>query len=152
MVRIWLNHWFSTAYDIIQMIRRENPDFYFIGSNENERSVIATVCDEWYREPVRKDDEYVEFCLDFCKEHSVDVFLPRREAVSISRRKHDFEQIGVKVMVDEYEIVSVLNQKDQAYRMLAQKGITTIPDYEIVTTVKEFQNAYELLKAKYREV
>ena len=35
MARIWLNHWFSTAYCIIHMMRENNPDFTFIGSNEN---------------------------------------------------------------------------------------------------------------------
>ena len=34
MKRIWLNHWFSTAYFIINMMRENNPEFQFIASNE----------------------------------------------------------------------------------------------------------------------
>lgn len=58
-VNIWLNHWFSTAYNIITMIKQENPDFYVIGTNENPHSVLSTVCDEWYTEPVLTGRSYV---------------------------------------------------------------------------------------------
>ena len=40
MTRIWLNHWFSTAYNIINLLRENNPDFWIIGSNENHESPI----------------------------------------------------------------------------------------------------------------
>lgn len=152
MVKIWFNHWFSTAYNIINMIRQDNPDFYIIGTNENEKSVLATVCDEWYVEPILKGDDYVEFCLKFCKEHNVTVFMPRREMLSISKRKDDFEAIGVKVMVDDYEMVNILNHKDMAYAELSKKGISTIPDYYVVKTVQEFRDAYKALKENYQEV
>lgn len=118
MIKIWLNHWFSAAYNIITMIKQDNPDFHIIGTNENQRSALATVCDEWYVEPVVKGDEYVDYCLSFCEKHEVDVFMPRREMLSISRRKAEFETIGVKVMVDDFEIVNILNHKDSAYELL----------------------------------
>ncbi len=152
MVRIWFNHWFSTAYNIMSMIKQDNPDFYIIGSNENRLSVLSSVCDEWYVEPVLKGNDYVDFCLDFCREHSVNVFMPRREMLSVSRRKSDFEAAGVKVMVDDYEIVDILNYKDRAYRELAQRGVSSIPEYRIVTTPAGFEGAYEELSRKYREI
>lgn len=122
MKRIWFNHWFSTAYNIIKMIRADNLSFQFIGTNENERSLIATVCDEWYTEPRLKGDEYVAYCIDFCLTHQIDAFLPRRELLAISKRKQDFEDIGVKVMVDDFEIVSILNHKDEAYAQLRARA------------------------------
>lgn len=152
MVRIWFNHWFSTAYNIISMIRKDNPDYYIIGTNENERSVLETVCDEWYKEPKWKENEYVEFCLKFCKAHQVTVFVPRREMISISKRKNEFEDIGVHVMVDDFDVVNMLNHKDMAYAELARRGVTTIPDYFIATNVREFQEAYLALKENYREI
>lgn len=151
-VNIWLNHWFSTAYNIIRMIKQENPDFYVIGTNENPHSVLSTVCDEWYAEPVLKGRNYVDYCLEFCVEHKIDVFMPRRELLTISRYKEEFDRIGVKVMVDDYQIVNILNHKDLAYDELAKRGVSTIPDYRIVTNVTEFQKAYSELKEKYREI
>ena len=152
MVKIWFNHWFSAAYNIISLIRQDNPGYHIIGTNENERSVLSTVCDEWYVEPQVKGDEYVDYCLEFCREHEVTVFMPRREMLSISRRKAEFEAMGVKVMVDGYEVVSMLNHKDQAYRELAEKGVSTIPEHYIVTDVQGFRDAYAALSGRYREV
>lgn len=152
MVKIWFNHWFSTAYNIINMIKQDNPEFYIIGTNKNQLSVLSTVCDEWYVEPDLRSDEYIEYCLDFCKEHDVNVFMPRREMLSVSRRKADFEAMGIKVMVDDYDIVNILNHKDMAYAELSRRGISTIPDYFIVTDVTGFENAYSELIKKYREV
>lgn len=150
--RIWMNHWFSTAFNIIGLLRQDNPDVYIIGSNENEYSVIKNGCDEWYQEPILKDDDYVEFCLNFCKEHDVNFFLPRRGMLKISEQKDRFEEIGVKVMMDDYHIVSTLNHKERAYEFFKENNIGTVPDFYIVKTVGEFKNAYEKLLEKYKQI
>lgn len=152
MKRIWMNHWFSTALNIIDLLRQDNSDIYIIGSNENEYSVIKNGCDEWYQEPVLKDDEYVEFCIEFCKEHDIKFFLPRRGMLKISEQKSRFEEIGVKVMIDDYHIVSILNHKEKAYEFFKENAIGTVPDYYIVKTVDEFRDAYEKLLEKYKQV
>lgn len=152
MKRVWMNHWFSTALNIIDLLRQDNPDIYIIGSNENVYSVIKNGCDEWYQEPVLKDDEYVEYCLKFCKEHEVDFFLPRRGMLKISEQKHRFEELGVRVMMDDYRIVSILNHKEKAYDYFEENSIGTVPDYYIVKTVDEFRSAYERLLDKYKQV
>ena len=87
MTRVWMNHWFSTAVGIIDLLRKDNPGLHIIGTNEHEHSVIRNMCDEWYQEPVLKDDEYVQYCLDFCREHDVRYFLPRRGMVRISENR-----------------------------------------------------------------
>ena len=132
MIRIWFNHWFSTAYSIIQLIKKDESDFQIIGSNEREQAVYKKVCDEWHIEPVLKDEEYVSYCLDFCEKNRIDIFAPRRKLVAISRHKDQFERIGVKVLVDDYE------------------GI--VPEYCSVTTADEFLHAYESLKEKHSSV
>ena len=149
MARVWLNHWFSTAYFIINMMREKNPDFIFIGSNENEESPIKMACDEWYQEPVLKGKEYVDFALNFCKERQVDVFMPRREMVEISKYKTQFEKIGVHVMVDDFQYVSLLNNKADAYDFFRDKGIGSVPDYYIVTNLSGFEAAYDSILNKY---
>ena len=152
MTRIWLNHWFSTAYNIINLIREDDKEFQIIGSNENKESPIKMACDEWYQEPVLKDDEYVDFCLDFCKEHAIDIFMPRREMVAISKNKDKFTQLGIKVMVDDYKYVKILNNKELAYDAFRAEGVGRVPDYYMVTTVEQFKEAYNKLLEKYKMV
>lgn len=152
MLNVWLNHWFSTAYNIIELLKQDYADVHIIGSNEHEYSAIKNVCDEWYVEPVLKDKEYVDFCLEFCRSHDVKVFIPRREMLQISKNKVLFERIGVDIMVDDYDIVKTLNHKEEAYSLFKERGIGIVPDYYIVTRVQEFENAYEELKKKYEQV
>lgn len=152
MIKIWLNHWFSTAYNIINLIKENENDFHIIGTNDSDNAVYKIVCDEWYVEPVLKDEEYVDFCLAFCKEHEVDVFMPRRGMILISKEKIQFEEIGVKVMVDDFEIVNLLNHKTKAYELFLNKQIGFVPDYRMVTNVKEFLEAYKFMLSKYERV
>ena len=150
MARIWMNHWFSTAYNIINLIKKDIPDITIIGSNENLNSPIMKVCDEWYQESVLKGEQYVSFCLDFCREHNVDLFMPRREMVSISKYKKRFIDAGITVMVDDYEYVSILNQKDKAYVYFKNHGIGTVPDHFIATNIDQFIESYSVLSQKYK--
>ena len=147
-----MNHWFSTAYNIIRLIKQDDPDFWVIGSNENVDSPIQTVCDEWYPEATLKGDAYVDYCLEFCKQHNVDVFLPRRGMLEISRQVARFEAIGTKVMVDDYSLISVLNHKDEAYELFKAEEIGIVPDYRMVTTAEQFRDAYEELIRQYKQV
>ena len=78
MATIWMNHWFSTAYNIVNLIKAGNPGYKVICTNENEQSPIKSACDEWFIEPSLSGMAYIDFCLKFCREHGVDVFMPRR--------------------------------------------------------------------------
>lgn len=152
MKRIWFNHWFSTAYYIINMIRRENSWVQIIGSNENLLSPIKNVCDEWYQEPILHGKEYVDFCLNFCQHHDIDIFLPRREMVAVSQYKDLFSEHGIQVLVDNYELVEPLNDKAKSYRAFTEKGIGKVPDYHVVKDVTAFEGAYRDLLDKYEKV
>ncbi len=152
MKRIWLNHWFSTAYNIIRMIRESDPEYTIIGTNENEESPIRAVCDEWYREPKLKGREYADFCLDFCREHGVDVFMPRREMAAVSREMDRFKDLGVRVMAEKYQYVDLFGRKDLAYAAFREKGIGRVPEFYMVTDTKEFLEAYETLSGRYENV
>ena len=152
MTKIWLNHWFSTAYNIINLIKENDDDFYIVGTNENKVSPIKVVCDEWHQEPVLKGKEYVDFCLDFCKEHKIDVFMPRREMVTISKYKPLFTNIGVKVMVEDYIYTDLLNHKDKAYKFFQKEQIGLVPDYYVVNNIKDLNSAYLSLLQDYKQV
>ena len=153
MTRVWFNHWFSTVYHLIQLMKQdEELQVYVIGTNKQQNSVIRQVCDEWYEEFESEGEQYVEDCLNFCLKHQVDVFVPRRRMTLISQYKEEFAQIGVKVVVEEYEIMRLVNDKASAYRELSKIEGLAIPEFYIVNTVEEFRRAYETLKDKYPRV
>ncbi len=153
MVRVWFNHWFSTSYRLIELMKQDKEEqIYVIGSNKQVNSIIQEVCDEWYEEPDIGGEEYIEHCLRFCKEHQVDVFVPRRLMVLISENRARFEELGVKLMLDDFQTISFLNDKAATYDFFRKCEGLHIPDYYIVNTAAQFQEAYEKLKAKYERV
>lgn len=153
-MKIWFNRWFSTVSHYIELIR-DNPDqrkFVIYGSSSNPDAIYLQYCDVAFAEPDISGDEYIEFCLDFCKKHKIDIFIPRKENVLISKRLAEFEAIGVKVLVcPDAELMEKLDNKASAYHLLehtlvGEEPIFAIPDYYVVNNRKDFQKACRLLK------
>lgn len=149
---IWFNHWFSTAYHIISLMKSgcETP-IYVIGSNRNPDSVVQLACDEWYTEPVDiSDEDYCEFCLGFCREHKVDVFVPRRGMDMISKNSKRFVDISVRLLLDTGNgIVDVLKNKLDTYAYLENTVSECIPPYYEVYDTDSFKAAYSAITAHY---
>jgi len=155
MVRIWFNHWFSSVYNIISMMREGcAEELYVIGSNRNEAAVYKSMCDAWYTEPgYCEDADYVDFCLDFCKEHSVNVFVPRRGLTVIAENADRFSEIGVKLFTDmSGGMMTLLEDKAAACHFFFEKGFDCIPDVRVVRSAEEFVQAYEALKPSCRRI
>ena len=152
MIRVWMNYWFSTAVNIIELLKENDPEIYVIGSHENEFSVNKIACDEWYSEPKLDDSDYIDFCLNFCRLHGIQVFIPRKGMIKISECKDCFEKMGVRVMIDDYGMVSLLNRKERAYEFAAERNLGFVPEYFIVRNMQEFMDAYEKLSLKYEQI
>jgi len=153
MIRVWFNHWFSTSYRLIELMKEnEGEQVWVVGTNKQDNSVIRNVCDEWYSEPDTDGDEYVEDCIRFCQEHRIDVFVPRRKMLEISRNMNRFREIGVRVMAEDYSRLELLADKARTYDLFwKQKGLV-IPEYRIVNTADEFEQAYLDLKSRHDQI
>lgn len=147
-MKIWFNHWFSTAYHLINLIRAENPEFYFVGSNKNDYAIYKLACDEWYREPEKiSENDYVDFCLNFCREHAINIFVPRRNLTAVAVRHGEFIKCGVKVLVGDARLMKIFDDKVATYEFISAGGLDEIvPPYKIATTFDEFATAYDVLK------
>lgn len=149
-MRIWFNHWFSTAYHLINLIREGNPDrFYFVGSNKSDYAIYKRACDEWHREPENISEEsYIDFCLEFCRAHGINIFVPRRFLTAVAGWREDFEKIGVKVLVGkDAGLMKILDDKVATYKFIAAGGAEeVIPPYRLANNFDEFNQAYDELK------
>lgn len=153
--RVWFNHWFSTAFNLIENIKKDdiNNYFYFIGTGKR-RMAYKEVCEEYYIEPDLTGKEYIQFCINFCKEHNINVFVPRKERLNISKHLNLFHEIGVKVLVDSnYSLLSDLESKTKTGLLFQNdknlSSLVKIPEMLIATNISEFENNYRYLKEKY---
>ncbi len=152
---IWFNQWFSTAYRIITLLQEEKDfSFRILGSSSNQCSVVQAVCDEWYTEPTTESaTEYIQFCIDFCEKHKVDLFIPRKNLSAINEHSEDFLKIGTRVLSDpDFEKVKKLNNKEHTYQLFAEKGFKCIPPYYIASNIQEFISSYRTLSQTYNRV
>lgn len=155
MTRIWFNRWFSVAFHYMNMIRN-NPDgerFELYGTHPDIHHMSLQGCDHKEAEPVLEGMAYIEFCLDFCRRHQIDIFVPRLHMLSIVKHAPLFEAIGVRLMAcKDEELLELLMEKHYFYEAIKDKGIVAIPDYAIVNTAEQFRDACESLRAKGHEV
>lgn len=120
MINIWFDGWFSSAFNIIELIKRnpENRPVKIFGSHYKEMG-YKILCDEWFIRPNFKeydenDDkefvekEYVRWAQEFCERNKIDIFFPCKYLKELSRENEQFEMVGTKLVLPENE--NTLNQ------------------------------------------
>lgn len=148
-MNIWFNHWFSTAYHIINLMRSADENIRIIGTNSNPDCVYKLVCDEWYGEP--SEDDYVTNCLDFCKEHKIDVFVPHHNMKEICLNSSRFAETGTKILADTADI-DLIYDKIKTYDYLGANGLAeTVPEYCSCGNTADFEkDVLDLQGAGYK--
>ena len=130
-MKIWFNRWFTTVSHFIDMIR-DNEDkrkFIIYGTSPNKDALYLQNCDFAFVEPDISGEDYIAFCLEFCQKHGIDIFIPRKENVLISKRLSQFEKLGVKVLVcPDADLMETMDNKAETYQMFSRgKAISLIP-------------------------
>ncbi|WHY88433.1 ATP-grasp domain-containing protein [Neobacillus novalis] len=155
-MKIWFNRWFTTVSHYIDRIRanEDRRKFIIYGSHPNKDALYLQNCDFAFVEPDVSGHDYIAFCLDFCQTYGIDIFIPRKENVLISKRLAEFEALGVKVLVcPDAELMETMDNKAAAYQVLSNgPQIFSLPDYFVVNTVRDFKKAYTQLKEKGHNV
>ncbi|RFU69039.1 carbamoyl-phosphate synthase large subunit [Peribacillus saganii] len=154
--RIWFNRWFSTAYHFMEAINN-NPDgfeFEIYGTHPIKDTVYFEICDYYEVEPVLEGAEYIEYCLDFCRRHLIDVFVPYHYALEISEDLARFTEIGTRVLVcEDFGLMDTMSHKGKLYESFQENDLSSfVPDYRIVRNAGEFQEAYRMIMNKGKKV
>lgn len=100
-MRVWFNRTFSSVYAAIGLIREADSGgrFHIIYSNANPHAAAARVAHQFFVEPTGLDaEEYIAWCLDFCREHRVDIFIPGKESTLLAGEHARFAAQGTRVL------------------------------------------------------
>lgn len=153
--RIWFNRWFSVAYHYMNHIKNNSDglEVELYGTHPNANHMSLQACDYVEIEPECDGYEYVEFCLDFCRRHQIDVFIPRLNMLHIAQHIALFEEIGTRVIVcQDVDLLTKLMDKDLFYQSVKPTGIMVVPDYYVVRNASQFKDAYQNLVSKGHRV
>jgi carbamoylphosphate synthase large subunit len=147
-LNIWFNRAFATTYWLIKMIK-ENPDNIAVtvyATHPDLTSPVLQAADFFHSEDVEmNEEEYVNWCINYCKEHSIHVFIPRFNIETISRHVSRFEAIGVKVICSSPESIDTLADKNKTYLAVKELGVA-VPPWRIANSEDEFRQAYVSLQ------
>ncbi|MDR2261612.1 MAG: ATP-grasp domain-containing protein [Azoarcus sp.] len=155
MARIWFNKTFSSIHSALTLIRAadEAGEYRLICSSPNPHALATLAADEAAGEPAGATGAaYVEWCLSFCREQGIDVFVPGKEAVLIARHHADFLARGVRVLsAAPPETLELLHDKARFYAV-AQAQDAPPPAFAVFETLAAFEDAYRRLRARYPEL
>lgn len=128
-LNIWLNRTYATNYWFLQMVR-SNPDHRSVrlfATHTDDTSPVLQAADVSLPEPQLVGDAYVDWVLDFCRTHAIDVLLPGKEIGRIAARTIEFDALGVKVLASPAASIALLDDKCATYASAQSLGIPVPP-------------------------
>lgn len=113
---------------------------------------ILTYCleqaDEYVLTPNIYDDSYISFLLDYCKRQNIqaiislfDIDLP-----VLAKNKELFKSSGIELVISDYKVTTICNDKWLTYEFLVSIGIKQTPSF---INLVEAKNAIEEGVVKY---
>ncbi len=149
-MRVWFNRTFSSVYAAIKLIREADRDarFHIIYSNANPHNNAARVAHEFHVEPTGMDPAaYIDWCLAFCREHRIDIFIPGKLSTELASEHARFEAQGTRVLSAASKAsLEMIHDKARFY---ADTYLPEAPvaDTRIFENVEQFDAAYAALRA-----
>ncbi|WP_354641226.1 ATP-grasp domain-containing protein [Kitasatospora camelliae] len=146
-VRVWLNRTYAENVYFIDLLRAAPRPVEIHATHVDPDSPVLAAADFGSLEPDHLSPEaYVEFALEFCARHRIDVFLPRLGQLAISLRRRDFEAVGTALVCPPAPAIAVFESKADAYAAMEALGLPT-PLWRHVRTAAELRLAVEEIEA-----
>jgi hypothetical protein len=154
-MRIWFNRAFSTIGAVLRNLRQSVPagEATLICTHTHTTAAAFLAADESYLEPAELTGQaYVEWCVEFCHQHNINLFWPGKEDALISKYHVLFQAIGVQVLsVADYHTLTLLHDKSDFYAGL-RPDVAKLMDFFAVNNRDEFDSAVAKLSAKHERL
>ncbi|MFJ8007249.1 ATP-grasp domain-containing protein [Streptomyces fagopyri] len=148
-VRVWLNRTYAENVFFMDQLR-SNPQRRAVeihATHGDPDSPVLAAADTAAMEPDGLSPAaYVEYALDQCARHSVDVFVPVLHQQAIVAHRADFAAAGTALLAPSVEAVAVFQDKATAYQAVQAVGVP-VPPWWRVRTPEELEAAVEALEA-----
>lgn len=125
--------------ELIQSFRNASSrlgcDLLIYGTDINETAPALFFCDKKIIAPKIDDDDYIPFLLKKCGEYRIDALIPTidTDLLKLSKARKEFERVGTKVFISDYDKVKVCRDKRLTYKYFVANGLlcpNTYDDYE----------------------
>ncbi|MDD5578284.1 MAG: ATP-grasp domain-containing protein [Methylobacter sp.] len=154
-MRIWFNKTFSSIHSVLGNLRQpvQSGQLILVCTHTHWTAAAFLAADETWLEPEDlTGQDYVEWCINFCQSHKIDLFWPGKEATLISKHHDLFQAAGVRVLsVADYETLSLLHNKALFYTSLSS-DVAEVMDFIAVNDSDAFDRAVSELSPKHEKL
>jgi hypothetical protein len=154
-MRIWFNRTFSTIGAVFRQLKAgyPNEEITLVCTHTHQTATAFLAADEAYLEPSElHGQDYIAWCLDFCREHRIELFWPGKEAALACKNREQFESSGVGLMAAaDYPTLTLLHNKAHFYTDLPEE-IALAMDFVVVNDTDAFDRAVETLSSKHKRL
>ena len=152
-MRVWFNRTFSSVHAAIGLIREADTEgrFHLIYSNTNPHVNAARVAHAFFVEPSGMDGEaYSAWCLDFCREQRVDIFVPGKESTALAGQHARFAAQGTRVLsAGSVAALELIHDKARFYATV-DLPLAPVAEFRVFDNVQQFDSAYAELRARHQ--
>ncbi|MFE9679807.1 ATP-grasp domain-containing protein [Streptomyces sp. NPDC006285] len=148
-VRVWLNRTYAENVFFMDQLRR-NPCGRAVeihATHGDPDSPILAAADTAAMEPEGLSPAaYVEYALDQCARHAIDVFVPVLHQTALAEHREEFASAGTALLAPPAEAVHTFQDKVVAYEAVEKLGVP-VPPWWRVRTADELIAAVDELEA-----
>ena len=114
-----------------EALKKLDPKGKVITSDISLMSPGLYFCDSFYYAPLCNSPDYIDRIKQICKSESISIIIPTidEELPIYAKLKDDFEEMGVRVVVSNYDVALNCNDKYLTYKYFHEKNIPTPETY-----------------------
>ncbi|MES2932477.1 MAG: ATP-grasp domain-containing protein, partial [Pseudomonadota bacterium] len=128
-------------------------DYHIVCSSTNAYAPAFLVAHESAIEPSGlKGEAYLDWCLQFCREHRIAIFVPGKEASLVSAAREQFAEQGTRVLcAASQEVLHLLHDKARFYQAV-DLPLAPPAAFRVVENVEQFDHAYRELRQSHAKL
>jgi biotin carboxylase len=151
-MRVWFNRTFSSVSAAISLIREADTGgrFHLIYSNANPHVAAARVAHEFHAEPTGLETAaYIDWCLDFCRERKVDIFIPGKASTALAAEHVRFAAQRTRVLsAASRDQLELIHDKARFYATTDLPG-APVAEFLPFETLAQFEAGFAKLRPRH---
>lgn len=125
-----------------------------IATNSDMNTTAMSVADKAFESPIIYDEKYIPFLLEICKSEKIDMLISLFDIdlMILAKNKSRFEEMGVKVIVSNENIINICNDKFEMLKYLKKINMPvpkTYIDLEEALKGDDFDKNSYILKPRW---
>jgi biotin carboxylase len=94
-------------------------------------------------------DTYIQWCLDFCREHRIDIFIPGKESTTLAGLHARFAAQGTRVLSAASSAALELIHDKARFYATAHCPVAPVAEFRVFEDIAQFDAAYAALRQRH---